>query len=185
MEIQRTAIEGVLILTPKRLHDDRGWFAETYARRTLAQAGVDQDFVQDNHSYTAHAGSVRGLHFQTEPFAQAKLVRCIRGACVDVIVDIRHGSPTFGRHVRIELSAGNGVMALAPIGTAHGFCTTAPDTEVTYKVSTYYSRDHDAGIFWNDPDLAIDWPVAAQAARLSARDAAAPRLADLPVLFRY
>jgi dTDP-4-dehydrorhamnose 3,5-epimerase len=185
MQIERTKIDGVLILTPKRFGDDRGWFAETYTRKSLAEAGFNKEFVQDNHSYSKPIGTVRGLHYQTEPFGQDKLVRCIAGGCLDVIVDIRHGSPTFGQHVSVELTAGNGVAVLVPIGMAHGFCTTAHDTEVTYKVTNYYSKPHDGGILWNDPDLKITWPIATEAAHLSEKDQKAPRLADLPALFHY
>jgi dTDP-4-dehydrorhamnose 3,5-epimerase len=185
MQIDRTLISGVFILRPKRVGDDRGWFAETYTRKSLAELGFEKEFVQDNHSFSKPVGTVRGLHFQTEPFGQDKLVRCVAGACVDVIVDIRHGSPTFGQNVTVELTAANGVAVLVPIGMAHGFCTTAPNTEVTYKVTSYYSKPHEGGILWNDVALGIAWPVNPEDAHLSEKDKAAPRLADLPALFHY
>lgn len=185
MQIEKTSIEGVLILTPKRFGDDRGWFAETYTRKALAEHGFDKEFVQDNHSLSKPVGTVRGLHFQTDPFGQDKLVRCVRGAAVDVVVDIRHGSPTFGKHISVPITAEKGVIVLVPIGMAHGFCTTAPDTEVVYKVTNYYSKPNDGGILWNDPALGIDWPVDPSLAQVSEKDAKAPRLADLPPLFRY
>ena len=185
MKIESTAIKGVLVVTPKRFEDDRGWFVETYTRKALAERGFDKEFVQDNHSLSKSAGTVRGLHFQAEPFAQDKMVRCVRGSAVDIVVDIRHGSPTFGKHVAVEMSADNGVQVLLPVGMAHGFCTTMPNTEITYKVTNYYSKDHDGGIFWNDPALGIEWPVEGSRAEVSEKDAKAPRLADTPPLFRY
>jgi dTDP-4-dehydrorhamnose 3,5-epimerase len=185
MKIEETSIDGVLILTPTRFGDDRGWFSETYTRRALAAYGFDKEFVQDNHSLSKPVGTVRGLHFQTQPFGQDKLVRCVRGEAFDVVVDIRHGSPTFGRHITIPISADNGVQVLVPIGMAHGFCTLSPDTEITYKVTNYYSKQHDGGILWNDEALRIDWPVETSGAQVSEKDANAPRLADLGPLFRY
>lgn len=152
---------------------------ETYAKAALAEAGFLKDFVQDNHSLSASEGTLRGLHFQTAPFAQDKLVRASRGRCFDVVVDIRRASPTYGRHVTVELDADTGVQILAPAGMAHGLCTLVPSTEVQYKVTAPYAPTHDAGVFWRDPALAIDWPFPPERMILSAKDAAQPLLADL------
>ena len=180
VSITPLSIPEVRLVVPDRFGDDRGFFSETYSRRAFAAAGIADEFVQDNHSLSAGAGTVRGLHYQAPPFAQAKLVRVVRGAILDVAVDMRRGSPTFGGHVRATLSAANGSQLFVPVGFAHGFCTLEPDTEVVYKVTAYYSREHDRGIRWDDPALGIDWPVAAAAAVLSAKDMALPRLADVP-----
>lgn len=183
MQIEATAIPEVRIITPKRFGDARGFFEETYVRRRYVEAGIAMEFVQDNHSLSAEAGTVRGLHFQIPPFAQDKLVWCGRGAILDVAVDLRTGSPTFGRHVAVELTAANGRQLLVPVGFAHGFCTLVPDTEVFYKVSEYYSPEHDKGLAWDDPDLGIAWPVTAASAVLSDKDRRQPRLAQLGTVF--
>lgn len=181
--VEPTALADVKIVTPARIGDERGFFCETYNRRRFAEAGIDIEFVQDNHSLSAAVGTIRGLHFQSEPFAQAKLVRVIRGCLLDVVVDIRKSSPTYGRHVAVELSAENGRQLFVPVGFAHGFCTLEPNTEIEYKVSSYYSAAHDCGLLWNDPELGIDWPVDAARAILSDKDRRQPVLADLPVYF--
>jgi dTDP-4-dehydrorhamnose 3,5-epimerase len=178
MELRATSIAAVTLITPARHGDERGFLSETYSRRAFAEAGIDLDFVQDNHSQSAPAGVVRGLHFQVPPVAQAKLVRVACGAILDVAVDLRRGSPTYGRHVAEMLSAANGRQMLVPVGFAHGFVTLAPDTVVLYKVTAPYSPAHDRGLAWDDPDLAIAWPVAAERAILSDRDRRQPRLAD-------
>ncbi|QRM28284.1 dTDP-4-dehydrorhamnose 3,5-epimerase [Microvirga sp. VF16] len=183
LTVEPTAIPEIKVVTPKRFGDNRGFFAETYHKQRFAEAGVDMEFVQDNHSLSAVAGTVRGLHFQSNPFAQAKLIRVVRGRVLDVAVDIRRSSPTFGRHVAVELSAENGRQLLVPVGFAHGFCTLEPDTEIVYKVSAYYSAAHDHGLRWNDPALAIDWPVAPTDAILSDKDRQQPLLAELPAYF--
>jgi len=183
LTIEDTAIPAVKIITTRRFGDERGFFTETWNRRRFAEAGIDLDFVQDNHSLSGPAGTVRGLHFQSPPFAQDKLVRVVRGRILDVAVDIRRSSPTYGRHVAVELSAENGRQLLVPVGFAHGFCTLAPDTEVIYKVTAYYAPEHDHGLAFDDPDLAIDWPVTRAAAILSPKDRAHPRLTDLPEYF--
>lgn len=183
MEIERTAIPDVLILRPKRHGDHRGFFSETYSRPVLAAAGIDLDFVQDNHAYSAAKGTVRGLHFQTPPFAQAKLIRVTRGAILDVAVDIRRNSPTFGRHVAVQIDAESWNQILIPAGFAHGLCTLTEDVEVLYKVSAPYAPDHDKGLAWDDPDLGIAWPVTGEAAILSAKDKTQPLLRDLPAYF--
>lgn len=185
MEVTATAIPDVKILTPRRHGDPRGFFTETYNRRSWAEHGLDFDFAQDNLSLSATVGTVRGLHFQTPPHAQAKLVSVLHGAALDVAVDIRAGSPTFGRHVGVTLSAEDGRQMLIPVGFAHGFCTLRPDTLFAYKVTGYYAPDHDKGVLWNDPALAIDWPVTAAAAVVSDKDAAQPTLAELPDYFTY
>jgi dTDP-4-dehydrorhamnose 3,5-epimerase len=178
MEVISLAIPDVKLVTPRRFADPRGFFAETFSRRRFAEAGLIADFVQDNHSLSRPAGTVRGLHFQRPPFAQAKLVRVLRGAILDVAVDIRPSSPSYGRHVAAELSADNGAMILVPEGFAHGFCTLQPDTEVLYKVSRDYAPQHEGGILWNDPALDIAWPVDAADAILSDRDRAWPTLSE-------
>jgi dTDP-4-dehydrorhamnose 3,5-epimerase len=185
MHIHQTTIPGVAIIQPKRFGDHRGWFMETWNRHKLADAGINIDWVQDNHSYSAQPGVVRGLHFQIPPNAQDKLVRCARGRIIDVAVDIRHGSPTFGQHVAHELTADAGEQLLVPRGCAHAFCTLEPDCEVLYKVSGKYSPEDDRGIRWNDPDLAIPWPIAQDHVILSDKDAALPFFADLPEHFTY
>lgn len=179
MRIEETTLPGVRLLTPRRFGDERGWFSETWSRRTLAAAGIDHDFVQDNQSLSRPAGTVRGLHFQLAPFAQVKLVRVVRGAILDVAVDLRRGSPTYGRSVAVRLDAENGAQLYVPVGFAHGFCTLEPDSEVFYKVSAPYSAAHDRGLAWDDPALAIDWPVSAEQAILSDKDRRQPKLADL------
>ncbi|MBP2232962.1 dTDP-4-dehydrorhamnose 3,5-epimerase [Azospirillum agricola] len=183
MDIAALAIPDVKIIHPKKFGDHRGFFSETYSKRAFAAAGLDLDFVQDNQSLSAEVGTVRGLHFQLPPFAQDKLLRVVRGAVFDVAVDIRRGSPTFGQHVCAIISAAEWNQILVPAGFAHGFCTLEPDTEVIYKVTNFYSPEHDRGILWNDPDLGIDWPVEAGKARLSDKDLVHPRLAGAAELF--
>lgn len=180
VRITSLAIAEVKLAEPDRFGDERGFFSETYSRRDFAAGGIDGEFVQDNQSRSASPGTVRGLHYQLPPFAQAKLVRVVRGSIFDVAVDIRRGSPTFGAHVAVTLSAAAWNQLFVPAGFAHGFCTLEPDTEVAYKVTAYYSREHDRGIRWDDPALGIAWPVDAGAAVLSAKDAALPRLDAVP-----
>jgi dTDP-4-dehydrorhamnose 3,5-epimerase len=183
LSVEPTAIPDVKLVTPQRFGDHRGFFCESYNRQRFADAGIMTDFVQDNHSQSVAVGTVRGLHFQSPPFAQAKLIRVVRGRIFDVAVDIRRSSPTYGRHVAVELSADNGHQLLVPIGFAHGFCTLEPNTEIAYKVSAYYSAAHDHGLAFDDPELAIAWPVPSAKAILSDKDRRNPRLADLPVYF--
>lgn len=179
MDVVSLDIPDVKIIRPKKFGDHRGFFSETYTKKTFEAAGLHYDFVQDNHSLSAEVGTVRGLHFQLPPFAQDKLVRVVRGAILDVAVDIRKGSPTFGRHVSAVISAADWNQILVPIGFAHGFCTLEPDTEVIYKVTNYYSPEHDRGLLWNDPELGIDWPVSADKAQLSDKDRKHPTFAQL------
>jgi dTDP-4-dehydrorhamnose 3,5-epimerase len=185
MQITQTSLPGVLLLVPRRFGDDRGFFAETWSRRVLSEAGIDIDFVQDNHSLSATPGTVRGLHFQSPPHAQDKLVRCGRGVLYDVAVDVRRGSPTYGHWVGYELSAENGHQLLIPKGFLHGFMTCAPDTEIVYKCSDFYAPDCDGAVRWDDPDLGIDWPLGGNAPVLSAKDAGAPLMAGFTSPFVY
>lgn len=183
MDIASLAIEDVKIVRLRRAGDLRGFFSETYNQRTLLAAGIDAVFVQDNHSQSAPAGVLRGLHFQIPPRAQAKLLHVVRGRIYDVVVDIRRGSPTFGQHVGVEISAQAWNQIYVPIGFAHGFVTLEPDTAVIYKVSDFYSPEHERGIAWNDPALAIRWPLPAAEPTLSDRDRQLPRLTELPAYF--
>jgi dTDP-4-dehydrorhamnose 3,5-epimerase len=183
LTVEPTDIPDVKILTPKRFGDQRGFFSEVYNRKRLAEAGITIEFIQDNHSWSAEPGTVRGLHFQSRPFAQDKLVRVARGRILDVAVDIRRSSPTYGRHVAVELSAENWRQLLVPVGFAHGFCTLDPDTEVLYKVSGDYSPQHDHGLAWDDPALGIPWPVAPEKAILSDKDRRHPTFDALPDYF--
>ena len=178
------ALPGVVLIETPRFGDARGWFCETYSQRTFAQNGVELAFVQDNMSFSAAPGTVRGLHYQSAPFAQDKLVRVLKGSILDVAVDIRKSSATFGRHVCVFLSAENGRALLIPAGFAHGFITREPDTLVAYKVTGLYAPAHDHGIFWADPQLGIDWDIGAETeAILSAKDQALPLLAQAEHLF--
>lgn len=181
--VEALVIPDVLLVTPPRFGDARGFFSEVFHARRFAEAGIVGPFVQDNHSLSAAVGTVRGLHAQIGPTAQGKLVRVTRGAIWDVAVDVRHGSPTFGRHVGIELSAENWRQMWIPVGFLHGFCTLTPDTEVIYKVTAEWDPEAERGVIWDDPDLALPWPVAADAAVLSAKDTVLPCLADCPAWF--
>ena len=185
MHVERLRIPEIRVLIPKKHGDRRGFFSEVYNRKTLASAGIAIDFVQDNHSLSAERGTVRGLHFQTPPFAQDKLVRVARGSVFDVAVDLRRGSPTYGRYVSAVLSAEAWNQILVPAGFAHGLMTLEPDTEIVYKVSEYYAPDHDAGLLWNDPALGIAWPLAESIAVVSEKDRGQPRLADFNTPFEY
>jgi len=185
MDVTSLAIPEVRLIKPVKHGDRRGFFSETYNREAFTAAGMDVDFVQDNHSLSAEAGTLRGLHFQVPPRAQAKLLRVVRGAVFDVAVDLRWGSPSYGRHVSATISAAAWNQIFIPAGFAHGFCTLEPDTEVLYKVSDLYAPEAEQGLAWNDPALAIDWPVEAEAAILSARDREWPRLKDLSRVFQY
>ena len=183
MDFIRHDIDGVIEVRPRRFEDPRGYFSETYKRSALVAEGVTVDFIQDNKSLSRTKGVVRGLHFQLPPFAQTKLVSVTRGSIYDVAVDIRRSSSSFGRFVGVTLSAELGNQLLIPEGFAHGFCTLEPDVEVLYKVSAPYAPQHDRGVFWADPAIGVDWPVALEDAELSDKDARAPKLADAPDLF--
>jgi dTDP-4-dehydrorhamnose 3,5-epimerase len=184
MKVEDTALDGVKIVTPDRFGDARGFFSESYNERRWQESGLPPlRFVQDNHSLSRETGVIRGLHFQTAPFAQDKLVRVTRGRILDVAVDIRRSSPTFGRHIAVEISAENWRQLLVPIGFAHGFCTLEPDTEVIYKVTNFYSAPNDRGLAFDDGDLDIAWPIAPARAILSEKDRRWPRLRDLSDTF--
>jgi dTDP-4-dehydrorhamnose 3,5-epimerase len=185
MDLFPTTIPEIKLLRLRRFDDERGFFSETYSHRALAASGIRDEFVQDNHSLSRHPGVVRGLHFQIPPFAQAKLLRVVHGSILDVAVDIRVGSPTFGRHVAAVLSADRWNQIYIPVGFAHGFATLEPGTEVIYKVSDYYAPEFERGVRWNDPALAIDWPVPTDAAIVSPKDRRHPMLADLSAYFFY
>ena len=186
MQATRLAIPDVVLLRPKRHGDARGYFVESFNARNFArEVGVEAAFVQDNEALSAMVGTVRGLHFQRSPTAQGKLVRAIKGAIFDVAVDIRAGSPSFGRHVSATLTADSGDQIWVPPGFAHGYCTVEPDSVIAYKVTDFYSAADDGGVSWDDPALAIDWPVAPGAALLSDKDRRQPRLADLPATFTW
>lgn len=184
-KIVPTALSGVKIVEPERYGDERGFFSETYSRLAFLTAGIDLEFIQDNHSLSEHIGTLRGLHFQSEPFAQDKLVRCPRGRMLDVVVDIRRGSPTFGAHVTVELSAQNWRQMLVPKGFAHGFITLEPFTEVLYKVTAPYAPEHSLGLAYDDPALNIAWPLPPGGPILSGKDRLNPTLANLPSYFTY
>lgn len=179
LSVEETAIPAVKIVTPKKFGDHRGFFSETWSRKAFSEAGLDLDFVQDNQSLSAPIGTLRGLHFQSPPFAQDKLVRVTRGRILDVAVDIRASSPTFGRHVAVELSAENWRQLLVPVGFAHGFVTLEPDTEVLYKVTAPYAPENDHGLAFDDPALGIDWRLPLSDLTLSDKDRKHPRLAEM------
>ncbi|WP_108663109.1 dTDP-4-dehydrorhamnose 3,5-epimerase [Acuticoccus kandeliae] len=183
MEFIPLELPEVVLMTPRRFRDDRGWFEETWSRRRMEDAGLALDFVQDNQSLSEPKGTLRGLHFQAPPFAQAKLVRCVAGAILDVAVDIRSGSPTYGRWVSAELTAENGAQLLVPRGFAHGFVTLMPNTAVCYKVDNFYDKASEGGIRFDDPDLAIDWGIDNSAAVLSEKDRILPSFAELDPVF--
>jgi len=179
LSVEETAIAAVKIVTPKKFGDHRGFFSETWSRNAFVEAGLDLDFVQDNQSLSASVGTLRGLHFQSPPFAQDKLVRVTRGRILDVAVDIRASSPTFGKHVAVELSAENWKQLLVPVGFAHGFVTLEPDTEVLYKVTAPYAPENDHGLAFDDPALGIDWRLPLSGLTLSDKDRKHPRLAEM------
>ena len=181
--VEQTGLDGVLKIAPARFADERGYFSETYNRTAFREIGLVCDFVQDNHSVSRKRGTVRGLHFQIPPFAQAKLVRVVRGAIWDVAVDLRRESPSFARSVGVTLTAGNGQQLFVPVGFAHGFCTLEDNTEVLYKVDSPHSREHERGLCWNDPVLRIAWPIADAEAILNERDRDLPCLDELPAHF--
>jgi dTDP-4-dehydrorhamnose 3,5-epimerase len=185
LHIERLELPDILAISPSKHGDQRGFFSEVYRSDALAAHGIVQPFVQENHAYSAARGVLRGLHFQLAPSAQGKLVRCTRGSILDVAVDIRTGSPTFGRHVALELSAANWRQIWIPIGFAHAYVSLEPDCEVVYKVTRYYDPALERGLAWDDPDLEIDWRMACDELTLSEKDQNNPRLADLPLAFRY
>ncbi len=183
MNIEKTKLAGILCIKPQRHQDIRGFFTEIYNSRILAEAGIRADFVQDNLSFSRHARTIRGLHYQLPPHAQGKLVSVLAGCILDVVVDIRQDSPTYGEYDAIEISAENGKQIWVPPGFAHGFCTLTADTTILYKVTDYYAPEYDRGIVWNDPDIGIDWPLAHIAPTLSDKDIRLPRLCDIDMPF--
>ena len=183
MNFENVFSGSVILITTKRMGDERGWFSEIFREDLFRSAVGEFDFVQHNQSHSRHRGTVRGLHFQLEPHAQGKLVRCLRGRVLDVAVDLRTSSPTFGRHVAIELSPDNGRQIWVPPGFAHGFCTLEDDSELAYMVTAYYSPEHDRGLRWNDPALGIDWLIGEADAVLSPKDKVQPLLAELGPVF--
>lgn len=185
MKIEATALPEVLVLSPQRFGDSRGFFSESFSQRAFLEAGLDFTFVQDNESLSAEVGTLRGLHYQSPPHAQAKLVRVVRGAILDVAVDVRKGSSRFGRWVSVTLSADNGKQLLVPRGFLHGFVTLQADTHVFYKADGFYAPEADGNVAWDDPDLAIDWGVRADEVHLSGKDQTAPRFADWTSPFVY
>jgi len=187
MLVHETGFPGLLVLTPKVFQDERGFFLESYSRNTFEQLGITCDFVQDNHAYSKDIGVLRGLHFQAPPVAQAKLVWVTRGEVVDVVVDLRKGSPTYGKWVQVVLSAANFKRLIIPRGFAHGYVTTMPDTEFQYKVDAPYSPDHDSGIAWDDPDIGVDWASALKGVTpiLSEKDKRLPRLVNFDSPFNF
>lgn len=186
MQVLGTALAEVKIIVPRIFRDERGYFVETYSRAVYKlMAGIDAEFVQDNHSRSEQIGVVRGLHYQAPPYAQGKLIRVVRGSIQDVVVDIRVGSPTFGRHASVILTAENQEQIWVPKGFAHGLCALEPGTEVSYKVTDYYNPAADCGLAWDDPMLGIEWRVDPNAAILSDRDRMHPALQDLPAYFDY
>jgi dTDP-4-dehydrorhamnose 3,5-epimerase len=185
VQIELLEIEDIFVIAPAKHGDHRGFFSETYRSDSLRAHGLNVSFVQDNHVYSTERGVLRGLHYQSPPHAQGKLVRCIRGSILDVGVDIRDGSPTFGRHIAIELSAANWKQLWLPPGFAHGYITLEADCEVIYKVTDYYARECEAGIAWDDPNLGIDWRMSTTDLVLSEKDRKNPRLADIVPPFQY
>jgi len=185
MQVVSLGIPDVRLATPKKFGDDRGFFSETYNSKTFRAAGIDLDFVQDNHAFSTETWTLRGLHYQSPPYAQDKLVRVVRGSVLDVAVDIRRGSPTYGQHVSAVLTVEDWNQVLVPKGFAHAYLTLEPDTEVIYKVTDYYAPDHDCGLLWNDPDLAIDWPVGEDQVELSPKDRVQPLFKNFSSPFEY
>jgi dTDP-4-dehydrorhamnose 3,5-epimerase len=185
VQIKRLSIPEVLSISPIKHGDERGFFSEVYRSDVLAGYGVNAPFVQENHVFSAVRGVLRGLHFQAPPNAQGKLVRCVRGAILDVAVDIRRGSPTFGRHVALELSADNWRQVWVPCGFAHGYVTLEPDCEVIYQVTSYHDPASERGLAWDDPALAIDWRMPREQLTMAPKDRVNPILADLGAAFSY
>jgi dTDP-4-dehydrorhamnose 3,5-epimerase len=183
LDVRSLPLDGLKLIRSTRVSDARGYFAETYLRSDFAAVGIDNDFIQDNQSSSNAAGTIRGLHFQIPPFAQTKLVRVVRGRILDVVVDLRRSSPTFGKHLSIELGEAIGDQLLVPAGFAHGFCTLEPNSIVFYKVDQIYSADHDRGVHWADASLGIEWPIGTAEAVVSERDLVLPPFRDLPAYF--
>jgi dTDP-4-dehydrorhamnose 3,5-epimerase len=183
LELRPLAIPDVKVLRTDRFSDARGYFCETFQRSAFAEKGILHDFVQDNQSCSDRVGTVRGLHFQRPPFTQAKLIRVLNGAILDIAVDLRRSSPSFGKHIAIQLDSESGEQVFIQKGFAHGFCTLQPKTAVLYKVDQVYAPSHDSGVYWADPALAIKWPVTPSEAQISPKDQALPALSQLACVF--
>jgi dTDP-4-dehydrorhamnose 3,5-epimerase len=183
MQFRTFEVDGPLEIIPRKIEDERGYFSEIFRENLFQEHAPGIEFVQGNQSLSIRAGTIRGLHFQTHPQAQGKLVRCLAGSLFDVAVDLRSDSSTYGRWISIVLAPGQNNQLWVPAGFAHGFCSLEPDTIIAYRVTSYYSAEHDKGVAWDDPDIAVDWPEIADPDTLSAKDRAQPRLADLPAYF--
>lgn len=183
MDFRSFDIEGPFEIRPRKVEDERGYFSEVFRMNAFAERAPGIEFVQDNQSLSVCAGTIRGLHFQTNPAAQGKLARCIAGSLFDVAVDLRVDSPTYGRWISVILSPDANNQLWVPVGFGHGFCTLEPDTIISYRVTNYYSAEHDKGVAWDDPQIGISWPEIAEADTLSGKDRVQPRLADLPACF--
>lgn len=183
MEFRNFEIDGPLEIIPRKIEDERGYFSEIFRLDTFEDHGPHVEFIQDNQSLSVRTGTVRGIHFQSNPMAQAKLVRCLSGRLFDVAVDLRTNSPTYGRSISVVLSPQENNQLWLPVGFGHGFCTLEPNTIISYRVTSYYSRENDKGVAWDDPDIAIEWPEVVDPKTLSAKDRQQPALADLPSYF--
>ena len=183
MEFRSFEIDGPVEIVPKKIEDERGYFAEIFRLNTFAEHVPGVEFVQDNQSLSLKAGTIRGIHFQSNPMAQGKLVRCLAGRLLDVAVDLRHDSPTYGRWLSVTLSPEDNNQLWVPEGFGHAFCSLEPNSIISYRVTNYYSRDHDKGVAWDDPDIGVQWPDIADSDTLSAKDRTQPKLADLPSYF--
>lgn len=183
MELRTFELDGPVEIIPRKIEDSRGYFSEIFRLDSFVDQAGPAEFVQDNQSLSVRPGTIRGIHFQSEPMAQGKLVRCLAGRVFDVAVDLRRDSPAFGRWVAVTLTPEDNNQLWVPVGFGHAFCTLEPNSVIGYRVTSYYSPEHDKGVAWDDPDIAIDWPECADAESLSAKDRAQPRLADLPSYF--
>ena len=183
MEFQSFTVEGPLEIRPRKIEDERGYFAEIYRADRFCERVGPVSFVQDNQSLSLHPGTIRGIHFQTHPCAQGKLVRCSSGSVLDIAVDLRRDSPTFGDWVSVVLNPEDSNQLWVPVGFGHAFCTLEPNSTINYRVTNYYSRENDRGVAWDDPDIGIDWPSIADPETLSGKDRQQPRLATLPAYF--
>ena len=183
MEFRSFAVDGPLEIKPRKIEDERGYFSETFRLRDFVERAGPVEFVQENQSSSVRSGTVRGIHFQSHPAAQGKLVRCLAGRLVDVAVDLRRDSPTYGQWVSVVLSPGEANQLWVPVGFGHAFCTIEPNSIISYRVTSYYSPENDKGVAWDDPDIGVDWPDCASADTLSPKDRQQPRLADLPAYF--
>jgi dTDP-4-dehydrorhamnose 3,5-epimerase len=183
LDFHAFAIDGPLEIRPRKIADERGYFSEIFRHKPFSERAGDVEFVQDNQSLSIRTGTIRGLHFQTRPAAQGKLVRCLAGRLFDVAVDLRRNSSTYGKWISVELSPEENNQLWVPVGFAHGFCTLEPNSVISYRVTDYYSPDNDKGVAWDDPAIAVEWPAVADPDTLSAKDQQQPKLADLPAYF--